>query len=204
MGLFDLLEDVFRPSFKFDHKVWSEPHVHELGSNLIIPKGASGKIKVLKQMRRILDNGGVSNNPGIYLIREYTDSGQYTYVGQTLKLGIRTRLSQHLNGSGSKGLRRGALYEIRWATTSNSKDDRGSKTTCVYGEGAEQVAEALAVLFFRPLENPGGDWKGNLTRELKVGRSQAIMTEAKRLGFMRGSKTSNERFYEQILGFASR
>ncbi len=203
MGLFDFVETLFRSNFKFDPKVWSEPHVHELRSNLIIPKGSSGKIKVLKQMRRILDYGGVTNNPGIYLIREYGIE-QYIYVGQTLKQGIRARLSQHLNGSGSQGLRQGALYEIRWATTSNSKDNRGSKTTCVYGEGAEQVAEALAILFFRPLENPGNDWKGNLTRELRAGRSQSVRLEAERLGFLSGSKAANKRFTDDLFGFGGR
>ncbi len=200
MGLFDFVEALFRSNFRFDPKVWSEPHVHELHTNLIIPKGSSGTTKVLKQVRRILNYGGVTNNSGIYLIREYGVES-YTYVGQTLKLGIRTRLSQHLSERGSKGLKQGVLYEIRWATTSNIKDNRGSKTTCVYGEGAEQVAEALAILFFRPLENLGNDWKGNLTRERKAGRSQAIRIEAERLGFLSGSKESNKRFLDDLLGF---
>jgi predicted GIY-YIG superfamily endonuclease len=212
MGVMGFLEDLFAPSkFKFDENVWSESHIHELHTTLTIPKGAS-KVKVLKQEARVLGYGGVPNDPGIYVIREYGVE-DYLYVGQTFNLGLKTRLKQHLNEEGCSSLQTGRLYEIRYAVTS-LKDRtllQKNKSISAYGKNAEQVAEALAIIFFRPSHNlrtqntgKGGDWKVNLTRELRAreGNATAIMLEAKRLGFVRGSKESQARFYEKVMSFS--
>lgn len=209
MGVTDFLENLFAPSqFKFDKRVWSESHVHELHTTMVIPKGAS-KVKVLKQEARVLGYGGIPDDAGIYVIREYGVE-DYLYVGQTFKRGLKTRLKDHLNEKGCSSLQTGRLYEIRYAVTS-AKDRNTKKHTYIsaYGANAEQVAEALAILFFRPSHNSrtqhigkGGDWKDNLDRELKAGNAKAIMLEAERLGFLRGSSKSKGRFYEKVMSAA--
>jgi predicted GIY-YIG superfamily endonuclease len=206
MGVIDFLGDLFAPSqFKFDKRVWSESHVHELHTTLVIPRGATN-VKILKQQARVLGYGGVPDDAGIYLIREY-GLEDYIYVGQTFGTGLKTRLKQHLNEEGCSTLQTGRLYEIRYAVTS-AKDKSTQKHTYIsaYGRNAEQVAEALAILFFRPSHNSstqyrgrGGDWKDNLVRERTPGNVSAIMLEAKRLGFLRGSTESQRRFYEKVM-----
>jgi hypothetical protein len=210
MGMFDLLEDLFAPSeFKFDKRVWSERHVHELHTCMHIPRGASGEVKILDQVGRILRYGKVPNDAGVYVIREWK-SNTYVYVGQsggpaTATSGIRTRLTAHLSDRGCPYLREGVFYEIRWAVTSSRDPSRSGKGISGYGAGAEKIAEALAVLFFRPEHNDrkyGTDWQTNLKAELGKKRGEAIMTEAERLGFLRGSRKSRDRFYQRVMSFA--
>ncbi|MBD2576540.1 GIY-YIG nuclease family protein [Oscillatoria sp. FACHB-1406] len=164
------------------NSAWSEPHFHELHTELETYDNL-GKLKRYKQPGRILNIGGVPNTPGIYLIRDIYKTN--IYVGQTEKQGIRTRLSQHLNAQGSKGLKRGILYEIRWAET--------------YGLEIEKIAEAVAVVFFQPKQNPGNDWKGNLRKALQNDLEHVVIAEAKRLGFLRGSGSEKERFMAKLL-----
>ncbi len=214
MGLLDfLLDDVSDPAnFKFDERVWSERHVHELHTTLQIPSNAKGKVEIMKEVKqvaRVLRYGGVPDNAaGIYLIREWDDE-RYSYVGRssgpdTAGSNIRVRLTKHLSDKGCKHLKEGVLYEIRWAVTSSRDPKRNRLQISSYGANADKVAEALAVLFFDPLYNDpyhGNDWKGNLKHELKARGVKPIIAEAKRLGFLRGSKKSQDKFYQKLMNF---
>jgi hypothetical protein len=188
MGLGDFLKALF--AFRFDLRVWSEPCLHYVGDTL----RRSQKEKDLKQIGRILRFADVPDKPGIYLIREYTTE-PYLYIGQSGDLGergIRVRLTEHLSGRGCSSIMEGVLYEIRWADTSKSG----------YGDRAEQVAEALAILYFDPIHNRfsgATDWITNLRRERAIGRSNAILAEAKRLGFLNGSRAENEDYIAKIM-----
>jgi predicted GIY-YIG superfamily endonuclease len=164
------------------NRAWSEPHYHELHTELEVYDNL-GRSRNYKQPGRILKIGGVPNTPGIYFIRDAYKAN--IYVGQSGKQGIRTRLSQHLNERGSKGLKKGIMYEIRWAETP--------------GLEVEKIAEAVAIIFFQPKENPGNDWKGNLRKALRNGLEHVVIGEAKRLGFLRGSQREKERFMAKLL-----
>lgn len=188
MGLSDFLKALF--AFRFDPRVWSEPRLHYVRDIL----HRNENEKDLKQLGRILRYGDVHDKPGIYLIREYKTE-PYVYIGQSgdsLKRGIRVRLTEHLSGNGCSSLKEGVLYEIRWAYTSKSP----------YGAKAEQVAEALAILYFKPIHNMysgATDWVTNLKGEKMNNRSNAILAEAKRLGFLNRSKTENEAYIAEIM-----
>jgi predicted GIY-YIG superfamily endonuclease len=164
------------------NSAWSEPVYHEIHDELT--NANTGK--VYKQIGRILNFAEVPDEPGIYLIRDTYKTN--IYVGQTHKpkQGLRTRLSRHLNGRGSKSLTEGIMYEIRWAETPG-------------GEEMPKIAEALAVLHFKPDGNDHKDWLGNLDRAFAKNLSSQIIGEAKRLGFLRGSRKETEAYMNSLL-----
>lgn len=181
MALSDLLFQLFGGEFNGS---WSEPHFHELRTTLTVHDPRSSVDKTYKQPGRILNIGEIPNGIGIYLIRDTYKNN--IYVGQTEKQGIRTRLSQHLNGSGTKALKEGIMYELRWAKTN--------------GIRMEKIAEALAILYFNPSGNTGNDWKSNLKSAIRDGLQDQILGEARRLGFLRGnSQKEVERYLAKIL-----
>jgi predicted GIY-YIG superfamily endonuclease len=181
MSLSDLIFQLFGGEF---NGAWSEPRFHEIHPTLNAYNPESSVAKEYKQAGRILSYGDVPNSVGIYLIRDTYKNN--IYVGQTKKLGIRRRLSQHLNSSGTKALKEGIMYELRWAETS--------------GERMEKIAEALAVLYFSPSGNISKDWKLNLKRAIQDGLQAQILGEARRLGFLRGkSQEEVEKYTAKII-----
>lgn len=161
------------------NKAWSEEHYHELHPEL---EDVSIS-KKYKQVKRVFRYGDMPDNPGIYLIRDTYKNN--IYVGQTYDQGLRTRLSQHFRQRGSKALSPGIMYVIRWAETLGGKE-------------MPKIAEALAVLHFKPEGNDHKDWRGNLKRAYERGLTNQILGEAKRLGFLKSGKTEAE-YLTQLL-----
>ncbi len=182
MSIFDFFFEWFEGEF---NSAWSGPLFHELHPEQ--EDFSTGKI--YKQPKRIFKWGEITDDPGIYLIRDPYKTT--IYVGQTYAQGIRTRLSQHFRQTGSEALTTGIMYEIRWATTPG-------------GQRIAQIAEALAILHFKPEGNIKEDWRGNLRRALDDNLSSQIIGEAKRLGFLTGSAKATENYLNRLLKAVSK
>lgn len=197
--------EFFRNEF---NGAWGGPIYHEIDDELTVPDAYGKKKKVYKQQKRILGIVAkytaegkdsymtVPDDPGIYLLRDtYSNNicvgGPILYAGRTQDQGIKTRLSQHLNETGSKSLQRNIMYEIRWAEVSG-------------GKRMTQIAEALAVLHFKPTGNIGKDWLGSLRRAFDDGLNAQILDEAERLGFLAGSQKERLRYMKSLLDAVGR
>lgn len=162
---------IFSPSDEFRfNRAWSKPRYHFLKDQIDVYNSdgtANSRLKVGKQLRI----GDVPDSPGIYLIQD--EFGKYRleniYCGKSeakKTSGIRSRLTAHFRGKGTKGLEKDVLYTIRWAES----DCPG-------------LAEALEVIFFQPQANIAKDWKDSLRESLQSADPRAMLKEAKRLGF---------------------
>jgi hypothetical protein len=162
---------IFTPSDEFRfNRAWSKPRYHFLKDQMEL-FDARGTVESRSKVGKQLKIGDVPNSPGIYLIQD--EFGKYRleniYCGKSearKTSGIRSRLTAHLSGRGTKGLDVNVLYTVRWAES----DCPG-------------LAEALAVIFFQPQANIAKDWEAALKESLQSADTRAMLKEAKRLGF---------------------
>jgi len=163
---------IFSPSDEFRfNRAWSKPHYHLLKDQLDIYNASDGTVNSRLKVGKQLKIGGVPDSPGVYLIQD--EFGKYRleniYCGKSegkKTSGIRSRLTSHFRGTGTRGLEKDVLYTIRWA-----KSDRPG------------IAEALMVIFFQPKANIAKDWVSALKETLQSTEPQAMLQEARRLGF---------------------
>lgn len=169
-----MMFSIFSPpsDFKFN-RAWSEPRYHYLNDKLTV-FDHDGKVQGVKKIGKQFRESDTPRSPGIYLIQD--EYGKNIYCGKSDQgkdfisrlishLGGNSRLSRYSGNKDSKGepyLKEDTLYQIRWAVS-----DKAS------------IAEALGIIFFQPLDNPGNDWKASLKRA----DPKALLQEAKRLGF---------------------
>lgn len=68
-----------------------------------------------------------------------------------------------------------------------------------YGVNAHYIAEGLAILFLKPLNDNGTDWKGEMRKAFREGNAMQVLQEAERLGFWCGSQRDKDGYMTKLI-----